>query len=118
MINKNIFKKIKDHETAPLFTLILAFFLDYVPIVPSCIQHIVIDEDSLVNLYVFNYPNPRPVMLTVGHVFFLEQEINTLANKIKLTQEEREYLLSLPNTDDNRPHYSVTIVKETSNDIR
>ncbi len=116
MINQKIYKKTKDYETAPLFTLILAFFLDYVPTVTSCVQHVVIDEDSLVNLYVFNYPNPRPVMLTAGHVFFLEQEINKLADKVKLTQEEREHLLSLPNADDNRPHYSVTIVKETPDD--
>lgn len=114
MINNRIFKKIKDHETKPLFTLILAFFLDYVPTNTSCVQHIVIDEDSLINLYIFNYPNPRPAMLTVGHVYILEEEINKLADKVKLTQEEREHLLSLPNTDDNRPHYSVTIVKETS----
>ena len=116
MIKQKIFKKVKDHETTPLFSAVLAFFLDYVPTNTSCIQHIVIDEDSLVNLYVFNYPNPRPVMLTLGHVYILEVEINKLADKVKLTQEEREHLLSLPNADDNRPHYSVTIVKETPDD--
>ncbi len=116
MINKKIFKKIKDHQTTPLLALILAFFLDSIPTVTACVQHIVVDEDSLVNLYIFKYPNPRPVMLTVGHVFFLENEINKLADKVKLTEEEREHLLSLPNADDNRPHYSVTIVKETPDD--
>lgn len=112
MINKKIFNKIKNHKTTHLFSLILAFLLDYMPTLTSCIQHIVIDEDSLVNLYVFNYPNPRPAVMIVNHVFILEQEINALADEIKLTQEEREYLLSLPNVDDNRPHHSVTIVKE------
>ncbi len=116
MINEKIFNKIKDHQMTPFFASILTFFLGCIPTVDSCIQHIIIGEDSLVNLYVFKYPNPRPVMLTMGHVFILEQEINTLADKVKLTQEEREHLLSLPNADDNRPHYSVTIVKETPDD--
>jgi len=112
MINHDIFEKLKDVESTVLLSVIIAYLLDAVPTVKPCIQHMVIDEESLVKVYLFEYPNPRPTVQILGPVFALEIGINDLADTGKLTQEEREYLLDLPNVDDERPHHYVTILKE------
>ncbi len=114
MINHDIFEKIKDIESTVMLSVIIAYLLDAVPTVSPCIQHMVIDDESLVKVYLFEYPNPRPIVQILGPVLSLEIAINALADVGKLTQEEREYLLELPNVDDDRPNYHITILKELS----
>ncbi len=116
MINHDIFEKIKDFESTVLLSTIIAYLLDTVPTTTPCIQHMVVDDESLIKVYLFDHPNPRPIVQILGPVFALEIAINAVADACSLTQEEREYLLELPNVDDDRPSYHITIVKEIPNE--
>ncbi len=74
--------------------------------------HIEVTKESLIYIYYHSSKGEDTFhILIYGHVDLLDDLINEIADEVDLTLDEREYLIDLPNIEDNRPNTHITLLR-------